>query len=186
MTKSSVNHPVTIVVRRRTKPGCEADFEAAMRDFVSFALASPGNRGIDVLRSGEANPREYTVVDRFVDEASRKKFTESEAYQNWMVRLRALTEEDPHIQETGGVGGWFTLPGHPTAGPPPRIKMAAVTYLGVYPLTSVLPRLIAGLLPGWHPLVINIFVTGLVVSLLTWVVMPFLTKALRPWLFPSN
>jgi antibiotic biosynthesis monooxygenase (ABM) superfamily enzyme len=186
MTPPQEDHPVTVVVRRRTKPGCEAEFEAAMRDFVAFALSSPGNRGINVLRSDEAHPREYTVVDRFADGASRRDFTSSSAYHEWMVRLRTLTEEDPHIEETGGLSGWFTLPGHPAAGPPPPIKMAFTTFLGVYPLTSILPRLGGRLLHGLHPLIINVFVTGLIVILLTWVIMPNLTRLFRPWLFPSK
>ncbi len=176
---------VTVVVRRRTKPGCETPFEEAMREFTSFALSFPGNLGIHILRSDQANPREYTVVDRFVDNAARRAFTASEPYKEWMVRLRALTEEDPFIQEMGGLSGWFTVPGKPHAKPPPKPKMALVTFLGVYPLTSVLPPLFGKLLPEWHPLLRNIVVTGLVVTLLSWVVMPFLTKLLRRWLFPT-
>ncbi len=185
MTPPPEDPSVTVVVRRRTKPGCETDFETAMREFVDFALSFPGNRGIHIIRSERANPREYTVIDRFKDESSRQEFTTSPPYRDWMVRLRALTEEDPHIVETGGLSGWFTLPDKPTALPPPKVKMAMVTFLGVYPLTSVLPRTIGRLLPGWHPLLVNVIVTGFVVLLLTWVVMPLLVKLFRPWLFPQ-
>lgn len=185
MSTSTDEEAVTVVVRRRTRPGCEADFEKAMRDFASFALASPGNRGIHILRSGEGHPREYVVVDRFVDGKSREAFVALPDYQEWMVRLRALTEEEPDIQQSGGLCGWFNLPGQ--APPHPvRVKMALVTFLGVYPLTSVLPRFVGRLLPGWHPLVVNIFATGMVVILLTWAVMPVLTRIFHPWLFPSN
>ncbi|MCW1887337.1 antibiotic biosynthesis monooxygenase [Luteolibacter flavescens] len=176
---------VTVVVRRRTKPGCEADFEVAMREFIVFALSSPGNRGIHVLRSDQANPREYTVVDRFADSDSRRAFTTSECYKEWMVRLRALTEEDPHIEEMGGLSGWFTLPGEPAHKPPPKPKMALVTFMGVYPLTSLLPPFFGKLLPAWPHLLRNVLVTGLVVALLTWVVMPNLTKLLKRWLFKA-
>ena len=66
--------PVTVVVRRRVKPGGEAAFESAMQEFIRFALAFPGNRGIHVLRSGE---REYTVVDRFADARARQRFKDA-------------------------------------------------------------------------------------------------------------
>ncbi len=157
-----------------------------MREFTAFALAFPGNRGIHILRSEQGNPREYTVVDRFADTAARKAFTASATYKEWMVRLRALTEEEPHIQELGGLSGWFTLPDRPHATPPPKPKMAAITFLGVYPLTSLFPALFRKLLPGWHPLALNVVVTGLVVACLTWLVMPLLTKAFRRWLFPNH
>ncbi|MDB6174731.1 MAG: hypothetical protein JWL59_4042 [Chthoniobacteraceae bacterium] len=176
---------VTVVVRRTTKPGCESDFENAMREFIAFALAFPGNCGIHVLRSVQANPREYTVIDRFADPAARKAFVAAESYKEWMIRLRALTEEEPHIEEMGGTSGWFSLPDKPHAKPPPRPKMALVTFLGVYPLTSVFPRLFKQLLPGWHPLLVNVIVTSLIVACLTWLVMPILIRVFRKWLFPT-
>jgi antibiotic biosynthesis monooxygenase (ABM) superfamily enzyme len=185
MSPPPADPTVTVVVRRRTRPGCEADFEQAMREFIAFALASPGNLGIHVIRSEQTHPREYTVVDRFADADSRRSFTSSDAYHEWMLRLRELTVADPLIEEMHGLSGWFTLPDQPHAHPPPKPKMALVTFLGVYPLTSVLPPFFGGLLPAWHPLLRNVLVTGLIVTLLTWVVMPILTRLLRRWLFPS-
>lgn len=185
MSPPPEDHSVTVVVRRRTRPGCETDFEQAMQEFICFALSFPGNRGIHVLRSEQGHPRDYTVVDRFADMEARRAFTASAPYKDWMLRLRALTEEDPFIQEMSGLSGWFTLPDQPHAHPPPKPKMALVTFLGVYPLTSLLPPFFGKLLPDWHHLLRNVLVTGLIVALLTWVVMPFLTKALRRWLFPT-
>ena len=178
-----MNHadPLTIIVRRRIKVGDEQRFEAAMREFVGFALAFPGHVDIQVLRSGA---REYTVVDRFADRAAREAFVADPEYRDRLARLRELSEAEPQFQEFSGLGGWFVVPGHPS--PPPRAKMAAVTFLGVYPLTSILPPLFAGLLPNWHPLLRNVLVTGLIVASLTWIVMPFLTRALAPWLHPKE
>ncbi len=175
--------PVTVVVRRRVKAGAEADFEAAMHEFIRFALASPGNLGIHVLRPDPGGSREYTIVDRFVDQPAREAFKSALEYSDWMRCLRTFTEEDPYIEELGGLAGWFTLPGKPNASPPPRHKMALVTFVGVYPLTSLLPPLFAFQLPTWHSLLVNVIVTGLIVALLTWVVMPFLTRLFSGWLF---
>jgi len=178
--------PLTVVVRRRVRPGREAAFEAAMQEFTRFALSFPGNRGIHILRPEPGGSREYTVVDRFADLTARQAFKESAEYREWMRRLRELTEGEPHIEELGGLAGWFTLPDAPRAMPPTRVKMALVTFLGVYPLTSVLPPLFEWLLPGWHPLLVNVIVTALIVAGLTWVVMPFLTHLFAGWLFGAD
>jgi len=175
--------PVTVVVRRRVKQGSEKDFEAAMHEFIRFALASPGNLGIHVLRPDPGGSREYTIVDRFANQAARQAFKNALEYTDWMRRLRAFTEADPYIEELGGLAGWFTLPGKPAASPPPRPKMALITFVGVYPLTSFLPPLFAFQLPSWHSLLVNVIVTGLIVALLTWLVMPFLTRLFSEWLF---
>lgn len=175
--------PVTVVVRRRVKSGAEPAFEAAMREFIQFALAFPGNRGIDVLRPSPGGTREYTVVDHFADAAARRAFKASPDYQQWMRLLRELTEAEPYIEEQGGLGGWFTPPSTLRPSAPRRLKMAVVTFVGVYPLTSTLPPLMEWLLPAWHPLLVNVVVTGLIVAGLTWVIMPLLTRVLRHWLF---
>src|SRR5262249_44692802 len=152
--------PVTVVVRRRVKPGAEAGFERAMREFVGVALSFPGNRGIDVVRPQPGSSREDTVVDRFADSSPRRAVKESSDYRNWMQRLRELSEQDPYIEEHDGLGGWFTPPGAPRPSPPARIKMAIVTFFGAYPLTSILPPVGMWLLPGWHPLLVNVLVTA--------------------------
>ena len=172
--------PVTVVVRRRVKPGSEAAFESAMQEFIGFALAFPSNRGIHVLRSGE---REYTVVDRFTDARARQAFKDAPKYRAWMQRLRELSESDPYIEEQAGLGGWFTLPGAPRASMPSQLRMAAVTFLGVLPLTAALPPFFAWLSPSWHPQAANVVVTALIVALLTWPIMPLLTRLFGPWLY---
>ena len=68
--------------------------------------------------------------------ATSRKKTE---YREWMRRLRELTEGEPYIEELGGLAGWFTPPGGPRIAPPAKIKMALVTFVGVYPLTALLP-----------------------------------------------
>jgi antibiotic biosynthesis monooxygenase (ABM) superfamily enzyme len=136
-----------------------------------------------VLRPELGVSREYTVVDLFADLPARQAFKQSPDYGEWMRRLGAHTENEPHIEEIGGLGGWFTPPKGRQSLPPSRLKMALVTFIGVYPLTSSLPPLLSFLLPGWHPLLVNVIVTGLIVALLTWAVMPFLTRLFSGWLF---
>jgi len=169
--------PVTVVVRRRVRPGAEAAFESAMQEFIAFALGFPSNLGIHVLRSGE---REYTVVDRFADARSRQAFKDAPKYREWMRRLRELCEADPYMEEHAGLGGWFTLT---NATAPSKLKMGVVTFLGVLPLTAALLALFSWLLPGWHPQLANVPMSVLVVALLTWPVMPLLTRLFGPWLY---
>jgi uncharacterized protein len=180
------NEPITVVVRRRVKPGREAEFESAMRDFIGFALTARGHLDIHVLRRTGSTPSDYTVVDQFASTAARQAFKESSAYKDWMVRLKALTEGDPQIDEKGGLAGWFTLPDSPNEKAPPKYKMALVTFLGVYPLATGLAPLFAALLPNWHPLLLSVLVNTGVVGLLTWVVMPVLTRVFASWLFPNT
>ncbi|HYR50914.1 MAG TPA: antibiotic biosynthesis monooxygenase [Candidatus Eisenbacteria bacterium] len=183
MTKQE---PVTVVLRRRVKPGAEAAFEEAMRQLIQFARSFPGSRGIDVVRPHSGGAREYTIIHHFADLEARRAFKESADYRQWMSRLRDLTEHDPYITEQAGLGGWFTPPEEPRPSPPARVKMALVTFLGAYPLMSTLQPLLAFLLPGWHPLLRNVVAAAVAVASLTWLVMPLLTRIFAGWLFGAR
>ena len=56
----------------------------------------------------------------------------------------------------------------------------------MYPLTSSLPPLFEWLLATWHPLLVSVIVTGLIVAALTRLVMPLLTRLLAKWLFQGD
>ena len=173
---------LTVVVHRRIKPGLEPEFEESMRSFVKFALASPGHRSISILRPAFGD-REYVVVDSFADSRSREQFKESSEYREWMKRLGELTEGDPQIQELSGLEGWFTLPNAPALARPPKYKMALVTYIGVLTVVISLSVTVGPTIRAWPFFINNAVFNGLVVLILTWIVMPILTRIFAGWLF---
>lgn len=172
---------LTVIVHRTIKPGRESEFETAMRQFVQFALGFPGHRGIHVIRPG-STVGAYTVVDRFTDAESRHAFTSTPEYAEWMKRLGELTEGTPDIQELSGLEGWFSRPGAPLQ-TPPRYKMALVTFIGVCLVIAFLNLVLSPFIGNW-PYFPNLLIfNACVVTLLTWVVMPVLTRIMRGWLF---
>jgi len=183
--QQNVSPGLTVVVRRRIKPGREAEFEQTMRSFVQFALAFPGHRGISVLRPA-AGSRDYIVVDKFSDERARGDFKASSQYQDWMGRLGELTEGDPRIEELSGLEGWFTLPEDPGLPSLPKYKMALATFLGVYPVVMGLSLTLGPAIQSWPFILRNAVFNACVVILLTWLVMPLITRVFHPWLFPQD
>jgi antibiotic biosynthesis monooxygenase (ABM) superfamily enzyme len=70
--------------------------------------------------------------------------------------------------------------------PPPKWKMAVVTWFGVTPTVYVFSTLLP-LLPGeLPPLVEFLIINALVVVALAWLVMPLLTKIFSRWLKPRS
>jgi antibiotic biosynthesis monooxygenase (ABM) superfamily enzyme len=60
--------------------------------------------------------------------------------------------------------------------------MAVATLVGVYPTSLFLGETVGRLTHSW-PLFLRVIVfAGSMVGLLTWVVMPSVTRLLRPWL----
>ena len=176
---------LTVVVKRRIRPGKESEFEQRMQGFVQFAMAFPGHRGISVLRPSGGG-RDYIVVDKFSDASSRGSFKASSQYQDWMSRLGELTEGDPRIEELSGLEGWFTLPEDPGLAKPPKYKMAIATFLGVFPVVMGLSLTLGPAIRSWPFVLSNAIFNACVVALLTWVVMPLITRMLHRWLFPEG
>ncbi|NES23669.1 MAG: hypothetical protein F6K41_33305 [Symploca sp. SIO3E6] len=67
--------------------------------------------------------------------------------------------------------------------PPPKYKTATVTWIGVYICSSLLGYFLVPYLGGLPYLLRQAITTGLVVSLLAYVVMPRLTRLFRKWLY---
>jgi antibiotic biosynthesis monooxygenase (ABM) superfamily enzyme len=170
--------PIHIAITRRVRPGCEAEFQAALREFFHESFVHSAVLGATlIVPPPGSDSREFGILRTFGDERERDAFYASPLFQSWEARARQLTEGEPHYRTLHGLEAWFRSPDAP-----PRWKMALVTFLGVYPLTSSLPVLIGPRLAPLHPLLINIVVTGLIVLLLSWVVMPLLTRIFGRWL----
>jgi antibiotic biosynthesis monooxygenase (ABM) superfamily enzyme len=175
---------MTVVVHRRVKEGREGEFQQAMQEFTRFALGFPGHRGMQLLRLA-AGGRDYTVVARFASKEVRRAFTSTPEYAAWMRQLGELTEGDPRIDELSGLEGWFATDDTPALPKPGKVKMAVATFIGVFPVSTVVGVLVVPYLQQLHMLLVNAIVAAIIVILLTWMVMPIVTRLLHKWLFPE-
>jgi antibiotic biosynthesis monooxygenase (ABM) superfamily enzyme len=65
---------------------------------------------------------------------------------------------------------------------PARWKLAVLTWAGIYPLITVLLWMLGPLLGGLPLPLVTLLLTVVLVSLMTFVVMPLLTRAFGAWL----
>lgn len=169
--------PFTAVVRHQIKHGMGKPFEKLMEPFIGFVLQQPGHIGISVMRP-EHGSRDYTIVDRFVNEAARHAFTSLPEYRRRQDKLFDVSDGEPAIQEIRGLAAWFSLP---------KYKMAIVTFFGMYPLSILFSIIVtpfpAYRIPSW---MIAAIISALIAGSLTWAVMPALTRTFGKWLFYSE
>lgn len=64
--------------------------------------------------------------------------------------------------------------------------MAIATYLGVVPVIMALSVTFGALIASWNFVLRNLVFNAFVVALLTWAVMPVITRILHPWLTKKN
>ncbi|MBC7268971.1 MAG: antibiotic biosynthesis monooxygenase [Streptomyces sp.] len=184
MSATQPHHePVTTVLTWRVRPGRERAFEEWAHGITECAQEFPGNEGVAWLRP--ENGHRYHVVLRFSDTHRLTTWLDSEQRAEWHARIEGIaTEISSERQSTTGLETWFGLPGT-TVRPPPRWKMVLTTFLGAYPFTFLIQWLITPHTQDWPlPLRAAVFPI-LLLPLLTYLVMPGLSRALRQWLYRS-
>jgi uncharacterized protein len=174
-----MNEPIHIAITRRVKPGCEAEFQSALREFFKTSFAHIGVYGASMLvpPPGSLSP-EFGILRTFADAKERDAFYASPMFKTWEDRIKPLTEGDPVRRQLNGLEAWFRSPQNP----PPRWKMAITTYLGVVPVIMGLSLTIGPVVRSWNFILNNLVFNACVVALLTWVVMPLITRILHRWL----
>ncbi|MBL9204647.1 MAG: hypothetical protein JNN01_06155 [Opitutaceae bacterium] len=172
--------PIHLAITRRVRPGCEAEFERSIREFFQASFVQGGVWGAHLLAPlPGSNSRDYGILRTFASDDDRAAFYQSPAFQAWERTVRPLTEGVPHQRVLHGLEAWFG-----SEGAPPRWKMALLTFVGVYGITLVLTLTLAPWLSTWPLPMGHAVFTLVVVSLLTWAVMPGLARIARPWLHP--
>jgi uncharacterized protein len=178
--------PVTTIVTRRVKPGHEAFYEQFLEGIIAAASAFPGHLGVDVFRPASAGAGEYRVVYRFDTAEHLRAWLDSDEHAAWLERAEPHTIGPVRTRFVTGLESWFTLPGHPETPPPPPYKMALLTWITIFPLITLVVELLGPLLEDLSVVARLGVTTAVTVPLMTWVVMPRVTRLLRGWLYPDH
>jgi uncharacterized protein len=174
--------PIHVAITRRVRPGCEAKFQHALREFLQASFAHGGVLGASMLTPPPgSHSREYGILRTFADEKERDEFYDSPLFKSWKERAATLTEGEPEYRQLHGLEAWFRSPG----GPPPRWKMALMTLLGVYPTSLILTLTLGKVVHTWPVVARSLVIAVAMVALLTWVVMPLVTRFFHGWLHPQ-
>jgi antibiotic biosynthesis monooxygenase (ABM) superfamily enzyme len=182
----SGHEPVTVTVARRVAPGREGQFQDWYDGIIAAAGRYPGFLGSGILRPKEAQGGEagdWHVVYRFADSDLLRRWEESQERADW------LCAADEFVKETGvsrvsGLETWFAMPGR-TAPAPPKWKMFLVTVTAIVPLVLAMNIFVLPHLAGWPLVGRTLVFSGILTGLMTWVVMPRMTRLFRRFLYGS-
>jgi antibiotic biosynthesis monooxygenase (ABM) superfamily enzyme len=182
---AGAERPVTATVTRRIKPGHEAAYEEFLAGISGAAKAFPGYLGEEVFRPASGESGEYRIVYRFDSSAHLRGWLDSSEHAAWLESAGPHVAGPMQAEFLTGLESWFTLPAQAGAPAPARYKMAVLTWVTIFPLITLVVVVSAPDM-GVLPLVPRLAVTTLMtVSLMTWVVIPRVTRLLRGWLYPG-
>lgn len=188
--------PVTVEIRRETAPEHVGAAAAWVDEGLALARGFDGYLGGGVLRDAE-NENVLHAVYRFRDEEALERWEQSVERQRWLSGGEPIVL-DARMQRRTGIEGWFDGPdlrrevdartgsirtiGVRSA--PVRWKQACAIWLGMFPVNLTLSWLLT-MLPWWGqvPLPLRSAMTvTLLAPLMTFAIMPVVTRLLRPWL----
>ena len=185
--------PVTVIVKRIVKKNKIKEFEEWLSGITREVSRQNGSMGIDIIRPTDKESKpEYVIIFRFDNYGNLTKWENSSIRNEWLKKGRELVKSDPDVQKLTGLEFWFTP--YPKRNShsmpldsPHRYKMVIVTI-------PVIALLLLTLVPQIHfigeslliPYSIRFVIAiAIMVLLMTYFIMPLLTKVLRPWLFNS-
>jgi uncharacterized protein len=178
--------PVTTTVTRQVKPGHEVFYESFLEGIAAAAARFPGHLGVEVFRPPSASEGDYRVVYRFDTGEHLRAWLDSDERAAWLERAEPHVIGPMRTRFLTGLEAWFTLPDRPGIPPPRPYKMALVTWVTIFPLITLVVRVLNPLLERLTLVPRLAVTTAVTVPIMTWLVMPRITRLLRTWLYPDH
>jgi len=180
--------PVTVSIVRHVEPEHAAQMIAWVRSGSSLAERFHGFLGTGWVRPADDSD-EWHMLYRFADDAALATWEASSQRQWWLDAAQGRIGQS-RVERRTGIEGWFDPPQEhevddltaPPPGPPPRWKQAVTIWLGFFPLSLLATVTLGHLVAGQNAVVRTLATTLCLTPLMTYLVLPRVTRALQWWL----
>ncbi|WP_051973373.1 antibiotic biosynthesis monooxygenase [Cryobacterium sp. MLB-32] len=178
---------VTVSISRWVDPNRIGEATEWVQAGMDLAHQYPGFLGSGWVRASEDSGH-WQMLYRFSTAQRLAAWENSIDRSEWLHAGRDLVL-DAREEKRTGIEGWFDAPHEAEPGiailPPPRWKQAVSIWLGFFPLNLAFTLLTTTFVPGWNDLwiVTKVLLTTFVLTpLMAYIVLPWITRMLRPWL----
>ncbi len=158
----------------------ERDFEQSLRALQRLLHAARGYLGTEVVHDGARH--EYTSILRFDSLEHLNEWEASGERERFRRELGEVVIGDAEVRYAHGLEFWFEAPERPVRAPSQH-KMALILFTMVSLISFPLSIFISTYLPEVPRIVRVMFAGATQVGLLTYVIMPRVTRLLAFWLF---
>jgi uncharacterized protein len=179
---------VTAVISHDVLPGRERDFMRWEDKILKAQERHPGFMGSEMFKPVEGIQDRWVVAFRFDTREHLDGWLDSEAREKLLEEGRGYFRSYDVRKIGSAFGGWFRFGEGADEGIPSNWKQAMSVVLALYPTVMILNLTVGDWfnslgMPGYLALFIS---NVLSVSVLTWLLMPLVNRALAFWLLPSR
>jgi uncharacterized protein len=186
MSDSLNNLPVTTIVRLKPKPGLIKETLHWFHAISEKASHFKGHLGAEIFEEiNDHTHPEFAIIIQFDTYENSMLWEESKERKEQIALSEILFDEvKPKIQLTG-LEYWFEAKDDKSHIAPKKWKMAVITVVVIFTFSNTLIPLLRDLFKPlkWHPLLNSLLSVIIMVILMTYLVMPFITRVLSGWLF---
>lgn len=183
---STVEQGATVVITHRVRNGEQARYDDWLNEIGPLCRKAEGHLDWQIIRPISGLTATYTVILRFDTREHLQDWMNSQERRQLIEKVRPILAQDDDFFIRSGLDFWFTPEGA-KACVPVRWKQFLVTWSAIFPLVLVVPLVVVPLLRQLglpqNRYIDTLCVTGTVVSLMIYLVMPRYTKMIRRWLF---
>jgi antibiotic biosynthesis monooxygenase (ABM) superfamily enzyme len=183
--RSTFDPPVTVTVTRQVKPGCEKEFEELVTTLAKRANHFPGHLGANFFRPSGTD-KEYHVIFKFDSMSHFHQWETSDTRNELYNKIGPLLSKPPRVSVLTGLETWFDLGKGASMIPPPRYKMAMVSWLAIYPLVILVLECLNPILQQLPIPARALLITFIVIPTMTYILMPRMARLFSKWLYPEK
>ena len=180
------NQGATVVITHHIKEGKHDQYEEWMTEIGPLCMNSAGFVDWQIIRPIPDLTFIYTVIIRFDTILHLKNWMDSEARKKLIEKVRPLFEKEDQYHINSGLDFLFSSV-NINAKPPAKWKQFLITWSVIFPLSILIPLVIVPILKtlktAENPYVNSFIVTGIIVLLMVYLIMPNYTKLIRKWLY---
>ena len=183
---NAIESGATVVITHRVRSDAQPLYETWLNEIVPLCREAKGLLDWQIVRPIPKLTSTYTVIIRFDTAENLQAWMMSPQRRRLIEYVRPLLASDDDFLIRSGLDFWFT-PDGAQAKLPAAWKQWLATWSAIFPLVLIVPLFVLPLLrvfgiPSNH-YIDTLAVTGVVVSLMVFVVMPRYTRLLSRWLF---
>jgi antibiotic biosynthesis monooxygenase (ABM) superfamily enzyme len=176
----------TVVITHQVRNDKHLDYERWLNEIAPLCKAAHGHLDWHIVRPISGLTDTYTVIIRFDTKTHLQEWMDSPTRASLIEKVRPLLVTDDDFFVSSGLDFWFT-PAGAKAKVPVRWKQYLATWSVIYPLVLGVPLVITPIFRylgiSNNHYITTLAMTGIVVYLMVYLVMPRYTKLIQRWLF---